>query len=86
MKRFFSKEENVMDSKTIEMLKGMSREEKKAYFEKNMKSVLKASELENVNGGTGGDVENPNSEIMAPQYGPWYSSFGYVCDGEKCCG
>lgn len=74
-----------MDAKLVEMLKGMSREEKAAYFEKNKKSVLGLGELDNVNGGGGVVNDNPNSEDVMPNGRAWFSSFGYVCNGEKCC-
>ncbi len=79
----------MLDKKIIEEVKGMTREEKKAYFEKNKKALLNIADLDVVNGGGKGgkapEVENPNSEEMAPDFGPWYTSFGYICDGERCC-
>ena len=76
----------MIDKKIIEELKGMSREEKAAYFEKNSKTLLNANDLDAVNGGADDiNVLNPNSEETAPEFGPWFSSFGYICDGEEIC-
>ncbi len=76
----------MIDKKIINEVKGMTREEKKAYFEKNSKTLLNANDLDAVNGGSeNSNVINPNSEEMSPEYGPWFSSFGYICDGEEVC-
>jgi len=66
----------------LEAIKGLSKEEKKSYFESH-KSELFDETLKAVNGGTGANVENPTSEV--PYAGNWISSPGYVCNGEEIC-
>lgn len=74
-----------MEKAKLDVLKGMSREARSEYFQKN-KSDFLDSLLDSVNGGAtrAGGKENPNSEEV-PYNGNWVSSFGYVCDGETIC-
>lgn len=71
-----------MNSAFLEAIKGLSREEKKSYFESH-KGELFDQTLKAVNGGTGANVENPTSEV--PYAGNWISSPGYVCEGKEIC-
>lgn len=73
-----------MDKKILEELKSMTREERMIYFEKNVKGKLSVADLDNVNGGNGADNENPNSEGVWG--GNYYTSWGYVCNGNHSCG
>ena len=70
-----------MDLSLIEAMKGKSREERAEYFKAHKAELLSASDLKSVNGGA---TTNPNSEV--PYGGNWWSSFGYVCEGERFCG
>lgn len=72
-----------MDHSVVEQMKGMSREDRKAFFSSN-KSALSSSALSCVNGGEGSEKQNPNSE-ECPYQGNWISSDGYICDGEVIC-
>ena len=72
----------MMNMEVLESIKGLSREERKQYFESH-KSELLDDSLKAVNGGTGEDVENPTSEI--PFGGNWFSSPGFVCEGKVQC-
>ena len=71
-----------MNSAFLEAIKGLSREEKKSYFESH-KGERFDQTLKAVNGGTGANVENPTSEV--PYAGNWISSPGYVCEGKEIC-
>ncbi len=73
----------MLEKKTLDALKGKSREERAEYF-KEHKSEIMDETLTSVNGGTAEPRENPNSEEV-PYNGNWISSFGYVCDGEEIC-
>jgi len=74
-----------MEKAKLDVLKGMSREARSEYFQKNKSDFLDGL-LDSVNGGAtrAGGKENPNSEEV-PYNGLWVSSFGYVCDGETIC-
>ncbi|MBQ9159308.1 MAG: hypothetical protein IJ136_08285 [Erysipelotrichaceae bacterium] len=73
-----------MDKSLLEQLKGMSREERTAYFNEH-KSELMEESLSCVNGGAGAsNNENPNSEV--PYKGNYYTSWGFVCNGSHFCG
>ncbi len=76
-----------MDDRIRNELKDMSREERASYFEENKADILDGR-LESVNGGLAAvaaeQKENPNSSEV-PYNGNWYSSFGFVCDGEVIC-
>ena len=72
-----------MNKEVLESIKGLSREERKQYFESHKAELLDDS-LKAVNGGTGEDDDsNPTSEI--PFGGNWFSSPGFVCEGEVQC-
>ncbi len=71
-----------MNKTILDTLKGLSREERKSYFESH-KSELFDDGLRSVNGGTAAGGENPTSEN--PYKGNWISSPGYICDGEEIC-
>lgn len=69
----------------LEAMKGMSREEREEYF-KNNKSQFIETILTAVNGGAAKSAgrENPDSE-QCPYKNCWFSSFGFICDGEQIC-
>lgn len=72
-----------MDQKVIDEVKGLSREERSAFFNEH-KAELFEDALASVNGGIlRSTPENPDSEC--PYKGNWYTSFGYVCKGETIC-
>ena len=74
-----------MDNKLTEALKGMSREERKAYFAEHKSDFISLGDVSSVNGGIVlGSEDNPNSE-ECPFNGRWASSFGYVCNGIEQC-
>ena len=82
-----------MDKNELESIKGLSREERAEFFKKNKADILalSADDLSKVNGGAGagcyrdpGANENPNSEEI-PYGGAWYTSFGFICNGERWC-
>jgi ribosomal protein L29 len=82
----YKQEVFTMDEKIREQLKDMSREERASYFAENKTDIL-GERLETVNGGLAAaaeEKENPNSSEV-PYKGNWYSSFGFVCDGEVIC-
>jgi hypothetical protein len=65
-------------------MKNLSRDERVDYFKMNKSSILDSA-LSAVNGGkSDGERKNPNSEII-PFEGNWFSSDGYVCNGEVIC-
>ena len=70
-----------MNQEHFESLKGMSKEERAEYFRAHKSELLSADALKSVNGGA---TTNPNSEV--PFDGNWYSSFGFVCQGNRFCG
>lgn len=74
-----------MEKAKLDVLKGMTREARSEYFQKNKSDFLDGL-MDSVNGGAtrAGGKENPNSEEV-PYNGNWVSSFGYVCDGETIC-
>lgn len=72
----------MVDMKVLESIKGLSREERKQYFESHKAELLDDS-LKAVNGGTNAEIENPTSEV--PYGGNWFSSPGFVCEGEVQC-
>ena len=74
-----------MNKELLASLEGKTKEEQ-AKIIRNYKSSLQSSDLQAVNGGenTEDPKENPNSEEV-PYKGNWYSSFGFVCDGERIC-
>ena len=74
----------IMNQKLVENLKGMSREERMAFFTEHKSDFISLSDVSSVNGGAGAEVENPNSE-ECPYEGNWISSDGYVCNGEVVC-
>ena len=67
-----------MDQKLVNNLAGMNTEERASYLAAN-KSDLASAALNNANGGG----ENPNSS--APYGGNYYSSPGWICNGERRC-
>lgn len=70
--------------KTMEELKGMSREERMAYFRQS-KSALENSALESVNGGKGDTTNNNPNSSGVDDKGNYYSSWGYSCAGRVVC-
>ena len=72
-----------MANKTLEELRGLSREERMEYFKAHRRE-LKDEGLEAVNGGAASVMlgENPNSDC--PYNGCYFTSFGWVCDDEFC--
>jgi len=75
----------MSEQKTLEELKAMSREDRLAYFEANKKTLLNTDDLDNVNGGTGTNVINPDSRGDDDGLGNYYTSLGYTCQGIVCC-
>ena len=73
-----------MDKALLDEIKTKSREERAEFF-KEHKSELFDEFLNRVNGGILAEAsgENPDSEV--PYCGSWYSSYGYVCDGDRFC-
>ena len=74
-----------MDISILEEVKGKSREERKSFFEEHKSEILD-SMLENVNGGVEVHAypgENPNSSC--PYELCWWSSRGFICNGEVIC-
>lgn len=73
-----------MDKTLLDEIKAKSREERAEFF-KEHKSELFDELLNRINAGfeTTGKGENPDSEV--PYCGSWYSSYGYVCDGDHFC-
>ena len=71
-----------MDKELLEQLKDMSREERTEYFKEHKEELLSSS-LENVNGGSGKTIENPNSEV--PYKNNYYTSWGFVCESIVYC-
>ena len=74
-----------MDEKLFEEMKGKSREERTAFFREYMasKEPLSSDELEAVNGGAGFTPgTNPTSTV--PWQGSYWSSWGFVCESERC--
>ena len=69
-----------MDKSLIEAIKGKSREERAAFFQTHKAELLSETQLKSVNGGA---TTNPDSEV--PFNGDWYSSWGFVCDGDHFC-
>ena len=71
-------------------IKDMSREERAKFFQEHKSEILKLKELDSVNGGLAfgnaadRNVKNPGSAEV-PFEGNWYSSFGFVCDGQVIC-
>ena len=85
-----------MDKKELERIKGLSREERVEFFNKNKNEILalNADDLAAVNGGflwwNDDDSaykpkphENPDTDC--PYRDCYYSSFGFICDGEVIC-
>lgn len=72
-----------MDQKSVELLKGMSREERMEYLE-NHREILSLDDLDAVNGGTDARVENPNSDVP-DERGNYISSLGFICRGKRAC-
>lgn len=75
-----------MDENMIESFKGKSREERMEFFNSNKEDILSLSisDLDSVNGGSGADLSNPNSEGVDGR-GNYWTSWGYTCRGvEKC--
>ena len=70
-----------MDQALIESMKGKSREERAEFFKNHKVELLSAADLKSVNGGA---TTNPKSEV--PFGGNWWSSWGYVCNGDRFCG
>ena len=75
---------NCFNKELIESLKGKSREERAEALKSNKSQFLGACDLEAVNGGTGAVAANPNSE-ECPYKRCWFTSFGYICNGEEVC-
>ena len=75
----------MLDKKTLEMVKGMSREERLAYFEANKKTILNAEDLDNVNGGGNTHATNPDSRGDDDGNGNYWTSIGWTCAGIVCC-
>ncbi len=75
----------MLDKKTLEMVKGMSREERLAYFEENKKTLLNADDLDSINGGGNKDVVNPDSRCDDDGNGNYYTSMGWTCAGIVRC-
>lgn len=75
----------MLDKKTLEMVKGMSREERLAYFEENKKTLLNADDLDSINGGGNKDVVNPDSRGDDDGNGNYYTSMGWTCAGIVRC-
>lgn len=73
-----------MDNKLIESLKGKSREERAAFFDKN-KTELMDNALEMVNGGTYNPSPGENPKSECPYLLSWFTSPGFVCEGRILC-
>jgi hypothetical protein len=73
-----------MNKELLSQMKSLNRDERVDYFKMNKSSILDSA-LSAVNGGkSDGERKNPNSEII-PFEGNWFSSDGYVCNGEVIC-
>ena len=73
-----------MDKELLEQLKALTRDERTTYFNEHKSELLEDS-LSRVNGGlAAGEVENPDSEV--PWKGNYYTSWGFVCEGDNFCG
>ena len=70
-----------MDLQMIEAMKGKTREERLEYFRTHKVALLSNNALKSVNGGA---TTNPNSEN--PWDGDYWSSWRYVCNGDRWCG
>ena len=70
-----------MDKSLIEAIRGKSREERTTFFLSHKANLLAESELKSVNGGA---TTNPQSSV--PYKGNYYTSWGFVCDGNHFCG
>ena len=70
-----------MDQALIEAMKGKSREEREEYFKAHKSELLSAADLKAVNGG---GTTNPKSEV--PYDGNYWTSWGFVCRGDRFCG
>ena len=73
-----------MEQKTMEELKGMSREDRMAYFNAN-KSALMERDLEVVNGGSASVRPHENPDSDCPYNRCYFTSFGWICDGVVGC-
>ena len=71
-----------MNNNIFDAVKDMSPDERKSYFETN-KEDLSDDGLREMVGMTRSNGENPNSD--APYNNNYYSSPGFVCDGERRC-
>lgn len=72
--------------KTLEELKGLSREERQAYLKDHVTELkLDSAELESVTGGAGYlSKRNPDSDSPDDKNN-WCTSMGYVCNGKELC-
>ena len=71
-----------MDKETIETLKGMSRRQRLAFFNSH-RDELSDTELDRVSGGD--DWHNYNSDYIDSD-GIYFTSWGYMCRGDRFCG
>lgn len=74
-----------MDKKFFDMISGMSKEERGAFFLENKTEILSSDALDDVNGGLAaqGNGQNTNSEV--PYTLCWFSSRGFICQGRVVC-
>lgn len=70
-----------MNKSLIEEMKGKSREERADYFMSHKEELLSSADLKSVNGGA---TTNPKSEV--PFDGNYWTSWGFVCKGDRFCG
>lgn len=72
-----------MDKQLIEVLRGKSREERTAFFESHKSEILSDIALNAANGSVV-KFSNPNSSAV-DYLGFYFSSYGYICQGENIC-
>ena len=72
----------MLEDNSIQTLKALNKIDRARYLAEH-KPELGFSDLDRVNGANGANQENPNSET--PYKGNYYSSYGFICEGEVIC-